>query len=112
MKTAAVALECALTLGACFLSKTNAAEPAATREVIELWPGPPPAEHGGKVDEEKAKVDPKTKAVTSLTNVTKPTITVFKADAANANGAAVLVAPGVVIRTSHGTTRARKSPSG
>jgi acetyl esterase/lipase len=97
MKTAAVALGCVLTLGASFLSTTNAAQPpdeGTMKEVIDLWPGPPPVEHGGKVDDEQAKTDPKTKAVTSLTNVTKPTITVFRAPAAKSNGTAVVVAPG------------------
>lgn len=63
------------------------------RVVLDLWPGPAPGE-SGNVGEETAKTDSRTKAVTSLTNVTKPTLTVFRPAPNTSNGAAVVVAPG------------------
>lgn len=98
MRTAPVvlALTLALVLASAATVRARAAEPpeAATDPVtVEVWPGPPPGE-SGSVGEEKARTDPKTKAVTSLTDVTKPTLTVFRPSPGSANGAAVVVAPG------------------
>jgi acetyl esterase/lipase len=67
----------------------RAAEPV----VVDVWPGPAPKEAGG-VGEETTKTDPRTKAVTSITNVSKPTLTVYRAAPGTANGLGIVVAPG------------------
>lgn len=94
MRPACVALTMTFTLT--LLSLSSAADPpgvAPDAEVIELWPGPPPGE-GAAVGEEARKTDAKTSKVTNITNVTKPTLTVFRPQPAKANGTAVVVAPG------------------
>lgn len=91
MRNATIAASVLLALG----TTANAQPPEIgnARVVMELWPGPAPGE-SGNIGEETAKTDPKTKALTSLTNVTKPTLTVFRPAPNTANGAAVVVAPG------------------
>ena len=66
---------------------------AAEKPVIDLWPGPAPGE-AGKLGEEKfLDPNPKDKApVSRLTNITKPTLTVFRPE--KPNGACVVIAPG------------------
>jgi acetyl esterase/lipase len=71
---------------------------AADEAVITLWPGGPP---GGLKDvgPEHDSTKPTDrlvggKTVIRTTNVSKPTLTVFAADPATANGAAVVVCPG------------------
>ncbi len=63
--------------------------------VLDVWPGKPPGEMG-KIDEEKIMM-PKDNAknpVTRITNVTQPTLTVFRPNPKLDTGAAVLIAPG------------------
>jgi acetyl esterase/lipase len=84
-------------LAACLSISARAADPPAASEpvVIDVWPGPAPGDSGGAtIGEETTKTDPRTKAVTSLTNVSKPTLKVFRPALGTANGAAVIVAPG------------------
>ena len=64
--------------------------------VLDVWPGKPPGEIG-LVAEEQAKTSTRpdgTTAITSLTNVSKPTLTVCRVDGPQNTGAAVLVFPG------------------
>ncbi len=56
---------------------------------IDLWPGKPPGETG-TIAEEKAT----NKGFVSITNVSKPTITVYTPSPEKQNGAAVVVCPG------------------
>lgn len=72
----------------------NAAE--AARTVLDVWPGKIPGELGS-VGEEKAKTATQpdgTIVTTSLTNVSKPTLTVCRPETAKNTGVAVLVFPG------------------
>jgi len=70
-------------------------------QVIELWPGTPPDEPGG-IGAEKIRMSPKldrkqvevTEQTRLVTNVTRPTITVYRPAKANNSGAAVLICPG------------------
>ena len=64
----------------------------AAAEPIPLWPGIAPGEKGdiGAETDQPQKPD----GVTRLTNVTKPTITIFPAPADKATGTAVIVCPG------------------
>ena len=59
--------------------------------VLDVWPGPAPGENG-QIGEEK--VTKKGDTVTSVTNVTKPTLTVSRPPADKNTGVAVLVFPG------------------
>ncbi len=64
----------------------------ATSEPIPLWPGDAPGEKSdiGAETDQPQKPD----GVTRITNVTKPTITLFPAPADKATGTAVIVCPG------------------
>jgi acetyl esterase/lipase len=60
-------------------------------EVIQLWPqGAPGSEDWNQVEEEFVLPD----GVKAIRNVTQPTLTVYPADPAKANGTAVIVCPG------------------
>jgi gluconolactonase len=61
--------------------------------VVDLWPGAAPGEKGD-VGEEKTTLSKSSGAVTSVTNVSKPTLTVFKPAKDKATGAAMVIAPG------------------
>ncbi len=94
MRRTATCLGVALVLGLSSLGRT-ADEPKADAprgEVIDLWPSTPPGE-AGKVGEETAKKD-KQDVVTSITNVTKPTLTVRRPERSKDNGAVVVICPG------------------
>jgi acetyl esterase/lipase len=89
MKRTVTCLGVSLVLGLASLGRT-ADEPKA--EVIDLWPSAPPGE-SGKVGEETAKRD-KQGVVTSITNVTKPTLTVRRPERSKDTGAVVVICPG------------------
>jgi acetyl esterase/lipase len=70
--------------------------------VIELWPGAAPGDKEA-IGEENDTTKPDTglvagKRVIRLTNVSKPTITIYHASKSNDTGAAVLVCPGGAYR--------------
>jgi acetyl esterase/lipase len=68
-----------------------------SKQTIELWPGTPPGENGtSTIGEEttKTKGEGDAKVVTSVTNVTKPTLTVYRPDNARDTGVAIVVCPG------------------
>jgi acetyl esterase/lipase len=69
-----------------------AAEPA---EVLDVWPGKPPSE-SGNIGEETAKEPDPTKKYTSrnITNVTRPTLSIYHPAPGKNNGAAIVIAPG------------------
>src|ERR1700733_688006 len=80
-----------LMLGAALVSA--AGDPAPIK--LNLWPDKPPGETG-KVGEETAKTAERAgrKVVTSLTNVSTPTLSVYPAPRDKATGVAVVVCPG------------------
>jgi acetyl esterase/lipase len=61
---------------------------------LDVWPGSVPGETGGIGDEKVQESKPGEKPVKRLTNVTKPTITVFRPAKENDTGASVLICPG------------------
>jgi len=81
----------ALTLGGDAARGANAPAPTP----LELWPGKPPGE-SGTIGEEKAKTQDRAgkTVVTSLTDVSRPTLTVYPAPRDKATGVAVVVCPG------------------
>ena len=77
------------------LAVGNAARAAAdTRPTIALWPGAVPGENGKVGDEKVLESKPNEMQVIRLTNVSKPTITLYPAPKETNTGAAVLIAPG------------------
>src|SRR4051794_12217439 len=65
---------------------------AADPQVIELWPKAAPGEKGDIGPEHETQKPGDT--ITRLTDVTKPTLTVYPAPEGKATGAAVVVCPG------------------
>jgi acetyl esterase/lipase len=71
-------------------------------QVIELWPGQPPEEGSGQIGEEKVVMSPAldrkqvevTEPTRMITNVTKPTLTIFRPGEGRNAGTAVLICPG------------------
>ncbi len=64
-------------------------------QIIDLWPGNPPGEDGSIPKEEKQTRDKNNEGpIRSLTNVTKPTLSVYKADKSNDTGVTIVVCPG------------------
>ncbi len=67
---------------------------AADSITLDLWPGSPPGDAGKKIEAEKATKGRNSDVVTSLTNVSIPTLKVYRPSAETANGVAVVVCPG------------------
>jgi acetyl esterase/lipase len=91
MKLRAMSLGLVLVCGLATLGRA-VDEPAPV--TLDVWPGPAPGDNGS-IGEEKTKTkggDPKT--ITSVTNVTKPTITVYRPEPGKASGMAIVVCPG------------------
>src|SRR5262245_30850655 len=69
--------------------------PAADRPVIDVWPGRAPGETKEIGPEESRPPQPKQRQdVTRLTNISKPTLTLYQPPEGKRNGAAVIVCPG------------------
>src|SRR5262245_49608843 len=62
--------------------------------VFDVWPGRAPGETGQIGEEKLQEQKPGEKPVKRLTNVTKPTITVYRPAPEKNTGAAVLICPG------------------
>jgi len=75
---------------AVFVSMAGASDPL----VLDLWPGTAPGETG-KAVEEKSTVESFGR---SVTNITKPTLTVYRPAKAKDTGAALIIAPGGAFR--------------
>jgi acetyl esterase/lipase len=72
----------------------RAADAPTTAPVIDVWPGDVPGETG-KIGPEKSEQKPKgDKPITLITNVTKPTLTLYRAPKDKDTGAAVIICPG------------------
>jgi acetyl esterase/lipase len=80
---AAVAL---ILLTALALSRVTAAEPL----VVQLWPGNVPGEQGGAAEETITG----NRGSRQVTNVSRPTLSVFRPSKEQNSGAAVIIAPG------------------
>ncbi|MBN9523776.1 alpha/beta hydrolase [bacterium] len=97
----AVPLAAAL-VGICGARFSSAEAPGATpSEVVRLWPGKAPDEPGG-IGDEYVRMSPKldrtqvevTESTRMVTNVTTPTLTVYRPAKDRDVGAAVLICPG------------------
>jgi len=68
---------------------------AADRPVMDVWPGKAPGETKEIGPEESRPPQPKQRQdVTRLTNISKPTLTLYQPPEGKRNGAAVIIAPG------------------
>ena len=82
---------CVLTLtGLCIFAASAFAE---ERPVVRIWPGDAPGETG-EVGEEKAERGAGSRPVTRISNVTVPTLTLYKPPKDKDTGAAVVICPG------------------
>jgi acetyl esterase/lipase len=67
----------------------------SSQQTLDLWPGQAPGENGSIGPEvAKTKGDGNAKVITSLTNVTRPTLTVSRPDRTKDTGVAIVVCPG------------------
>jgi acetyl esterase/lipase len=87
MKFTAIGLGLILAFGV--MPAVRAADAPRT---LDVWPGPAPGEEGGSVGEEKVERTDGT--IRSVTNVTKPTLTVYRPDHEDATDVAIVVCPG------------------
>jgi acetyl esterase/lipase len=62
--------------------------------VLEVWPGKAPGETGSIGEEKVLEQKPGERPVKRLTNVSKPTLTIFRPAKEKDTGAAVLICPG------------------
>ncbi|MFO0906901.1 MAG: alpha/beta hydrolase [Isosphaeraceae bacterium] len=92
MRVVMLVLSVGVLLGATSLAPAQAPGRVAT---VDVWPATPPGEKR-KIAEEQAKTAERggKTVVTSLTNVSHPTISIYPAPADKATGAAILVCPG------------------
>jgi acetyl esterase/lipase len=90
-----------LSLGLClaFTLSTMADEPPGPK-MLDLWPGVAPGETG-KIGDEKAETKD---GITRVSNVSKPTLAIYKPSAEKDTGASVVICPGggySILATSH-----------
>ena len=71
----------------------TAADDASAPPVLDVWPGDVPGETGD-IGKETATTSGPPKPVTRVTNVSQPTIALYRAPENTANGCAVVVCPG------------------
>jgi len=86
-----------LEIGLVLLMMVAAAPPCPAAEkplVVDVWPGKAPGETGDIGEEKLQEQRPNERQVQRLTNVSKPTLTIFRPEKAVENGPAVLIAPG------------------
>jgi acetyl esterase/lipase len=76
-----------------FMSTTTQGAVELKPIVIKLWPGIAPGEDGS-IKEEIAQRKGANSTITSITNVTIPTLTLYKADKSNDTGVAIVICPG------------------
>ncbi len=92
------ALMVSLVVGMCGITQGVGAEKPL---VVEVWPGTPP-EEPGTIGEEKVRMSPKLdhkqvevmESTKLVTNVTKPTLTIYRPPKDKNTGTAVLICPG------------------
>ena len=82
-----------------YFSTTSATARPATRpqshEVVRIWPGQAPGTEDWNAPEEGIDVTlPKVGKIHVITNVTVPTVTIFRPPAGRANGTAMIILPG------------------
>jgi acetyl esterase/lipase len=84
----------ALVAAAALLLACRGAAGADKPLTVDLWPGKPPGDKADVGDEKVLENKPGEKEVKRITNVSHPTLTVFRPDPGKDTGAAVVIAPG------------------
>jgi acetyl esterase/lipase len=79
---------------ACCSALIAASASASAPEVLKVWPGTPPGDENFRPPTPGTSAPPKKDDVVRIALVTEPTLTIFRAPADRANGAAVVVCPG------------------
>jgi acetyl esterase/lipase len=98
-KRIALAAAAALATPACGTAQTAEPGPARQPEIARIWPAAPPGTEGWTGPEVEADAElPGAGKVHIVTNVTVPTVTIFRPQAGKANGTAMVVAPGGAFR--------------
>ena len=98
MRITAIGLGLCLAFGPGSASRGDEPPPPST---LDLWPGTPPGEVG-KVAEEKSETAQD--GITRVSNVSRPTLAVFRPDPDRDTGASVVICPGggySILATSH-----------
>src|SRR4051812_16294735 len=88
MRLTAIGLGLCLAIG--HASASRADDPPSPM-TFDLWPGKPPGE-AGKVDAEKSETNKD--GILIVSNVSTPTLTIYRPSPEKDNGAAVLICPG------------------
>ena len=92
-------LAVAVLTAACHRAPTASSAAQASPEVVRLWPGQAPGTESWRGPEQTVDAElPNVGKVHILTNVTVPTVTVFRPAAGKANGTGVIVVPGGAFR--------------
>lgn len=94
----AASLSVALPAVACETTPTAAPHQAQPAEVVRIWPAAPPGTESWTGPEVEIDADLPAGKVHIVTNVTMPTLTIFRPPPGKANGTAVVVAPGGAFR--------------
>jgi acetyl esterase/lipase len=82
-------------VSACFALVTCGMLAAADRPLtIDVWPGKPPGDKGDLGPEKVTEPKPGQRGVKRISNVSQPTLTIFKPAKDKDTGAAVVIAPG------------------
>ena len=76
------------------LAFTSFAAAAEKPQIVDLWPGKAPGEKGEIGEEKLLDAKPGESKVKRLTNVTQPTLTIYRPAKDKDTGAAVVIAPG------------------
>ena len=81
---------------ALFIATALLTVPAAADEplVLDVWPAKAPGETGSIGEEKLVEAKPGQRQVMRITDVTRPTLSVYRPEKANDTGAAVLICPG------------------
>ena len=95
----ALGIAAALATLACGTAQTAQPSGAQPIEIVRIWPAAPPGTESWTGPEVEADAElPGAGKVHIVTNVTIPTVTIFRPQAGKANGTAMLVAPGGAFR--------------
>jgi acetyl esterase/lipase len=84
----------ALVLGLVLASCVQAQDKKQTPQTLDVWPGKAPGERGKIGQEKVVPGKPGPRSVKIITNITHPTLTIFRPASDKNTGAAVLIAPG------------------
>ncbi len=92
MRLTAIGLGMVFMIGLATIGLTADTDSPSSKS-LALWPGKPPGETGA-IDDEVTKTKGSPAVITSITNVSKPTLTLFRPERDKNTGVAIVVCPG------------------